>query len=169
MLSMNVFAQEKREVHSKEEQIREILKEKMTPYELLDNENTSPLLKTTSSKDQRVSTISGYQEGEVSIAVNPNDSSKLVLSYMQQGSGLTIPAMVGPPGRKALLILIQSFPAIFPGIQYLEVVTRLLHGVNKQIRFIFRGYTYLAIQEQLIQLISHSIGHILMTTAKHGR
>ena len=89
--TVNAFAQEKEEIHTKKEQIRELLKEKMTSYKLLDSGNRSPLLKTTNTKDQRVSTISGYQEGEVSIAVNPNDSNKLVLSYMQQGSGLVFP------------------------------------------------------------------------------
>jgi hypothetical protein len=103
----------------KEERIREMLQEKTQQYEMVDkNRDISPALKTTSSADQRVSIGSSYQEGEVSISINPNDSNKLVLSYMQQGGGLSFPMYYSSDGgttwKKSLFntnnILSNDFP-----------------------------------------------------------
>jgi|GEM_PF-721031 len=87
-ISTKAIAQTAESLESKAERIREILKEKGLKQS--NTNNFTPLAKATKTTgyDSRLSTNAfSVIEGEVSIAVNPTDSNKLVASFMRQGSG----------------------------------------------------------------------------------
>lgn len=81
-------------LRTKKELLQRIMKEKFHPeHEEAEEHNAGVRAKTT-GYDQRISSSSStVGEGEVSMAYNPNDSSELVLSYMQQtaSGSLTFP------------------------------------------------------------------------------
>lgn len=81
----------------KQRMIKEILKEKLHKENIQEQEDErdiSGMLRTTANGiDKKITTLiaSSTSEGETSIAVDPADSNNLVLSFMQQGSGLIFP------------------------------------------------------------------------------
>ncbi len=77
--------------------------------------------RTTAASDGRVSTTStAFDEGEISLAYNPTDSTKMVISYMEVGpSGLNFPIYYSNNGgttwTKAGFNSVAIFVSDFPG------------------------------------------------------
>ncbi len=105
----------------KQDLIREMLKEKMHHAYYNTTNNPKSKLTKTSGFDQRISTTSlGVMEGEVSLAVNPSDSNKLVLSYMEESSaGLKFPVYYSSNGgqtwTKSTFSTLNQLGLDFPG------------------------------------------------------
>ncbi len=116
LASTTIQAQQKVSEEQVKESIKEILKEKWRPAKELQN---LPKFKTTAT-DQRVSTnVNSIQEAEISMAVHPLDTNKIVLSFMEQSSqGLRFPIYYSSNGGQSWTksnfnsqnILSQDFP-----------------------------------------------------------
>jgi len=78
----------------KQELVQRMLKEKLVmPGTRHHEDDIDADARTTAATDGRVSTAAmGVDEAEISLAYNPADSSKMVLSYMEEGAaGLSFP------------------------------------------------------------------------------
>jgi hypothetical protein len=87
------FSQEKEPVNSKEDLLREVIKEK---WRLSNPEYNGQIGISSAAKasgfDQSLSgsTASGIEEAETYIAINPNDSNHIMASYMSFGGSGTL-------------------------------------------------------------------------------
>lgn len=97
--TLSVSAQSAGNISNKQALIKRMLKEKLHMPGTASEEHEQGM-KTTSSTEGRVSTTPNtLGEGEISLAFNPTDSNKLVLSFMEQGStGLTFPIYYSSDG-----------------------------------------------------------------------
>jgi len=103
LLFANTSASGQTTNYEKQALVREMLEEKMlhVPGNTL-NPAASKLTKTTGFDERISSSGVGFDEGEVSIVADPNDSNKLVLSYMQEtNTGLGFPVYYSTNGGQS--------------------------------------------------------------------
>jgi hypothetical protein len=122
-LTVSGYAQSHGSASMKQELVQRMLKEKLLLPGTRHVEEGEDA-RTTAVTDGRVSsTLTGVDEGEISLACNPSDSSKMVLSYMEEGASLSFPIYYSSNGGStwtkssfnSLGIMSADFPGSGPG------------------------------------------------------
>ena len=126
LAQMPLVAQTSKMVEKKKALLKQTLEEKNFHLQGLKNMATGSSIKSgarTTATDERITTNPAHvDEGEISVIYDPTDSNNLILSYMEQSTGLTFPVYYSSNGGtswtlsdfNSLSIMSADFPGQLP-------------------------------------------------------